>query len=93
MVTGRGKGGWEEVEQHKVGTNGDGKHFSLGDGYMMQYIEDVLLSCTCETCMALSSSVTPITSIKKSTVKKILGLDDFTCEFYQTVKELMLSFL
>lgn len=37
--------------------------FALGDD-MMQYADDVLLSCTLETCMVLLTNIPPIYSIK-----------------------------
>ena len=35
-----------------------------GDGCTMQCVDNVLLSCTLETCMVLQTNVTPINSIK-----------------------------
>ena len=40
------------------------KDLTLGGEYMMHYTDDVLLSCTLETCMVLLTNVTPINSIK-----------------------------
>ena len=40
------------------------KDLTLGGEYMMHYTDDVLLSCTLETCMVLLTNVTPINPIK-----------------------------
>ena len=45
----------------KGGISGDRKILDL----TMQYADDVLLSCTLETCVILLTSVTPINLIKK----------------------------
>ena len=39
------------------------RDFAWGDGHMMQCADDVFLRCTLETCMVLSTNVTPINSI------------------------------
>ena len=41
------------------------RDFAMDDGFAMQCEDDVLLSCTLETCMILWTNVTPINSIKK----------------------------
>ena len=40
------------------------RDFTLGDGCTMQCADDVLVSCTLESCMVLGTNVTPINSIK-----------------------------
>ena len=51
MIVGkRGGGRWRWAKGGWIGTE---KDFVLGDGYMMQCADDVLLSCTLETCMVL----------------------------------------
>ena len=47
------------------------RDLTLGGEHTMQCADDVLLSCTLETCMVLLTNVTPINSIKKRTTKKI----------------------
>ena len=41
-----------------------GKETAQGDGCTMQCADDVLLSCTLETCVVFQTNVTPIKSIK-----------------------------
>ena len=41
------------------------RDFIWDDGRMVQHADDVLLSCTLETCMVLQINFTPINSIKK----------------------------
>ena len=48
------------------------RDFTLGDGHTMQYADDVLLSCTLETCMILLPNVPPKNSIKKREKEKII---------------------
>ena len=50
-----GKGGKMRME----------RDFVLGNGRTMQCADDVLLSCTLETCMVLLTNVAPINSIKR----------------------------
>ena len=38
----------------KGGENGTERDFAWDGGHMIQYADDVLLSCTLETCMALN---------------------------------------
>ena len=44
------------------------RDFALGEvnGRTMQCADDVLFTCTLETCMGLSTNVTPINSVKKT---------------------------
>ena len=67
-------GDWVKVDKAGVGWGGVGwgaweigteKDFAWGDGCTIQCTDDVLLSCTLETCMVLRTNVTPINSIKK----------------------------
>ena len=46
------------------------RDFILGKGHTMQCADDVLLSCTLETCMVLLINVTPINSKKKNKNKQ-----------------------
>ena len=48
MVTTRGKGGWEEVEEGKEGVNGVGRRFDSGGEHTMQCTDGVLWSRTPE---------------------------------------------
>ena len=54
------------VGQVEVGKAGAGmeRDSTWGKGHTMQRADDVLLSCTLETCMVLQTNVTPINSIK-----------------------------
>ena len=49
---------------------GMGRDFIWDDGRMVQHSDDVLLSCTLETCMILQTNVTPINSISKNKIKQ-----------------------
>lgn len=53
------------VQEGKVGLNRGGEGLDLGGERTMQCADDVLYSCTLETCMALSTNVSPLHSIKK----------------------------
>ena len=46
------------------------RDFTLGDGGTMLCADDVLLSCTLETCMVLLTNITPINSTKKKKDKE-----------------------
>ena len=48
----RGEREWGQVGKGG-GSIGMKRDFALGDGYTMQYTDDVLLSCTLETYMVL----------------------------------------
>ena len=63
MVITRGKAEVGEVENGKGVINSD-RTFDFG--CMMQYIDDVLQSCTFETCIILLTNVTPINFLKKN---------------------------
>ena len=50
------------------------RDLTLGGEHTMQCADDVLLSCTLETCMVLLINVTPINSVnKKFKNKNLLG--------------------
>ena len=53
------------MEVGKGGDMGTERDFDGADGCTMQCADDVLLSCTLDTCMSLQTNVTPINSIKK----------------------------
>ena len=40
------------------------RNFALGNGHMLQYADDVQMSCTLETCMVLWTNITPIIQLK-----------------------------
>ena len=52
----------EVIKERKMGME---KDYAWGDGCLIQCTDDVLLSCTVETCMVLQTNVTPINSIKE----------------------------
>lgn len=55
-----------EVGQGRAGGNGDWKRLCLGrwvHNTVVQWADEVLLSCTLETCMVLQTNVAPINSI------------------------------
>ena len=45
---------------------GTEKDFALGNGRLMQCAQDVLLSCTFETCMVFCTNAIPVNSFKES---------------------------
>lgn len=63
MVIATRKGGGERGREAKEKKMEMERNFAWGGERMMQYADDVLLVCTLETCMVLSTTVTPINSI------------------------------
>ena len=66
MVTTRGKGGWEEVEEGKEGVNGVGRRFDSGGGHTMQCTDAAAQNCMLEACMTLLTNAAPINLIEKN---------------------------
>lgn len=77
MLIARGKGGEEKWKRAKRDgcwgwrVNGVEGDIILGNGPMMQYLDNDLLSCTLETYKLLLTNVIPINLIKKEKERKL----------------------